>query len=58
MSRKESHTWTRDRNRMVKALNRANANHDELSTAVLNRFSKYSIATKAAVVANYVRGAY
>ena len=50
----QSKTWARDRERMLVCLE----NSDSPSVAVLHRFKKYSAGTKAALVANYTRGAY
>lgn len=51
---RKSTTWIRVRDRMIVALDKA----EKPSVKTLKRFSKYSLETKAAVVANYTRGAY
>jgi len=52
-------TWKRDRIRMVKALIKSTSMYDGYPTVeTLKRFTNYSKTTKAAVIANYTRGAY
>ena len=54
----DSKTWHRDRERMIYRIQQHDDSSERPTIELLKAFKKYSDGTKAALLANYTRGAY